>query len=115
VLTCDTAKIFPMTQAAEFRPVVNQLRALRAGLVFRANERPEPGGPEEGLRGAVLEIADTVERNSARSLDVLGSETTRIALSAMEARLSEHSNSVAAAATEALPTTQAARHRTGPR
>src|ERR1700761_4865339 len=52
--------------AAEFRPVFNQLRALRARLIFNSNERAEQRlQAEENRRTAVQDMAETVERNSS--------------------------------------------------
>ncbi len=109
----DVAYEIPLPAADEFRPVVNQLRALRARLVFNANERAERAlAAEESRRVAVLDMATTVERNSAQSLDVIGTETARMAvaadaMAAVAGRVSEHSNSVATAATQALVSAQA--------
>jgi methyl-accepting chemotaxis protein/aerotaxis receptor len=99
--------------AAEFRPVVNQLRALRARLVFNANERAEQRlQAEENRRAAVQEMAETVERNSSQALDLINAETTSMAQSAlamagMAGRVSDNAQSVAVAADQALSSAQA--------
>jgi PAS domain S-box-containing protein len=109
----DVTHEIPLPTAAEFRPVANQLRALRARLVFNANERAEQMAlADEQRRSAVQETAETVERNTSQSLDVIGIETAGMSRAAktmadVAGRVSNHADNVAAAANEALASAQA--------
>jgi methyl-accepting chemotaxis protein len=98
---------------AEFKLVANQLRALRARLVFNTNERAEQANEaDENRRAAVLEMAETVERNTSQSLNAVATETAGIARAAeamadVAGRVSSSANSVAEAADMALASAQA--------
>ncbi len=100
----------PLPAAAEFRPVVNQLRALRARLVFNSNERAEQASQaDEQRKSAVQEMAETVERNTSQSLDGIGIETANMSRAAksmadVAGRVSDHADSVATAANQAVST-----------
>jgi aerotaxis receptor len=109
----DVTYEIPLPAAAEFRPVANQLRALRARLVFNSNERAEQAAQaDEQRRSAVQEMAETVERNTSQSLDLIGNETASMSRAAtsmagVAGRVSDHADSVAAAANLALASAQA--------
>ncbi len=109
----DIAHEIPLPSVAEFRQLGNQLRALRARLVFSANERAEHRiVAEENRRAAVQEMAETVERNSSEVLDVLATETAGMsqaakAMAEIAGHVSEHATDVASAADQALSSAQA--------
>jgi aerotaxis receptor len=109
----DIAHEIPLPAAVEFHPVVNQLRALRARLVFNANERAEQSNQaDQNRRDAVQEMAETVERNTSEALNRVAAETTSMARAAEAmadgaGRVSSNAIEVAGAAEEALASAQA--------
>jgi aerotaxis receptor len=109
----DIAYEIPLPSVAEFRQLGNQLRALRARLVFSANERVEQNlAADDNRRAAVQEMAETVERNTSQVLDVLATETASMslateAMAGIAGHVSEHATDVAAAADQALASAQA--------
>jgi aerotaxis receptor len=109
----DISYEIPLPTAAEFRPVANQLRALRARLVFNANERKEQTiRADENRRAAVQEMAETVERNTTQAIDQIETETASMARAAhamagAAERTSGKAQAVAVAANQALASAQA--------
>ena len=109
----DIAHEITLPSVAEFRQLGNQLRALRARLIFTANERIEQTiGAEENRRAAVQEMAETVERNTSQVLDALATETAGMseatkAMADIAGHVSEHATDVASAADQALASAQA--------
>jgi PAS domain S-box-containing protein len=109
----DIGYHIPLPAAVEFRPVVSQLRALRARLVFNANERQEQTArAEQNRRAAVLEMAETVERNTSQAIDQIETETGSMARAAhamagAAERTSGKAQAVAVAANQALASAQA--------
>ncbi|HEY0833046.1 MAG TPA: methyl-accepting chemotaxis protein [Azospirillum sp.] len=99
--------------APEFRRLSALLRAMKAKLGYSVQERAEQERQaHEDRRRALLEMAETVEREAGDAVNQVAARTTAMAhgadaMAGSADRVSQHSQGVAAAAEQALANAQA--------
>jgi methyl-accepting chemotaxis protein/aerotaxis receptor len=104
----DSSYVIKMPSVSDFKPAIQQLRALHAKLCYNKLEREENDAKANTQRiGALRGLAETVEKELQKVVQSIIDQTQRLNSAAGEMagsseRVSENSESVAAAAHEAL-------------
>lgn len=104
----DSTYVIPMPPVSDFKPAIQQLRALHAKLCYNKLEREENEAKANSQRvGALRGLAETVEKELQKVVQAIIDQTERLNSAAGDMagsseKVSENSESVAAAAHEAL-------------
>ena len=104
----DSAYLIPLPKVPDFKPIIQQLRALHAKVAYNRLEREENEAKANTQRvGALRGLAETVEQELQKVVQSIIDQTQRLNSAAGDMagsseRVSENSESVAAAAHEAL-------------
>ncbi len=106
--TNDSGYVIELPSVSDFKPAIQQLRALHAKLCYAKLEREENESRSNQQRvGALRGLAETVEQELQKVVQAIIDQTGRLNAAAVDMagsseRVSENSESVAAAAHEAL-------------